>query len=859
MFKSITVNLIVCLFSVTVFGVNPGDAELNIIPTPKRMTLLEGQFSLSPQHTIIVVDAGAGKEFLFAAEYINKRIKELGGTPLRIKKYADLSAEEKQKSNLIITGENIPAVFKNKNVDCAKLKPEGYSIASFADNNRKIYLLAGKDARGVLYSAVTFSELIRKDGSEIYALSAGITDWPDCKYRALYLGARKTEKIIEWVFKYKVNQIHISPRGKDHFEPRDAKVINDLKNINEFAHRLGIETIANLFITGLCTVSIGEKQPEFRNWKCQILYNNIFMCWSADELIRKRAEKVARYLQRTGFDGVVFHFRDGSPNEHYGNHCPQCEKRFGDNRAAADANYINITYKALKKLIPSIKIIFVTEPYYGNLDIPQNCGFKKYYQTLGSLIPEDVYLVNTSWDRVSQESWKKVLRQPILQWRNLPMNPDHIGRYFSSNIGFAIKSGYFPQSEDISLPMSLVGFDPSEVLALASCELMWNINSPGNIMLHADTNAKPYRMVENLYAYPIKVDNMDYDKWLWYKSTIEPKAIIDDLLPKLCEKVYGKPAAGMMCEILKFGVARKSLINAAFANSLRPGMGSYGLPDDPEVLLDQYSKARKAYKMLVEFKQRGGKFKNNSMGFSWLDSFISIMETSMIAAKSDYHILLAKQCLDKGDIQKAKENLKAAQENLKVNKVNYKHIEQAVKALSFKILVAGMSKAKAGKGIKAAIYNPNDNGGTVYGENVIYRTLIETGNTNPVFIPSLDNLSQYDCVIIPDCKKFGKEDGKSHFDIEKEVFQAETKLRNYVINDGGGVIFYHDSVGFFRFPLGRSVFPELCIETKRIEGRKLKAVLKHPVSRDIVPEKYEELMYYDHIAMTKGDGGEVIF
>ncbi|MDD5600052.1 MAG: hypothetical protein PHV82_19055, partial [Victivallaceae bacterium] len=232
---------------------------------------------------------------------------------------------------------------------------------------------------------------------------------------------------------------------------------------------------------------------------------------------------------------------------------------------------------------------------------------------------------------------------------------------------------------------------------------------------------------------------------------------------------------------------------------------------------------------------------------------------SMIAAKSDYHILLAKQCLDKGDSKKARENLDAAQENLKINKANYKHIEQAVKALSFKILVAGMSKAKAGKGIKAAIYNPNDNGGKVYGENVIYKTLMNAGNINPVFISRLDKLSQYDCVIIPDCKNFGKEDGKSHFDIEKEVFQAETKLRNYVINDGGGVIFYHDSVGFLRFPLGRSVFPELCIETKRIAGQKLRAVLKHPVSRDIVPEKYEELMYYDHIAMTKGDGGEVIF
>ncbi|MFA7185396.1 MAG: hypothetical protein WC082_10900, partial [Victivallales bacterium] len=370
-----------------------------------------------------------------------------------------------------------------------------------------------------------------------------------------------------------------------------------------------------------------------------------------------------------------------------------------------------------------------------------------------------------------------------------------------------------------------------------------------NMILHADTKAKPCRLVENLYAYPIKVDGMDYKKWLWYKSTTGPKAIIDDLLPKLCEKVYGKPAAGMMCEILKFGVARKSLINAVFGNFF----------NDPEVVLDQYNKARKAHKMLTDFREKGGKFKNNSMGFSWLGNFISIMETSMVAAKSDYHILMAKKYLDKGDIKKARENLDSAQENLKINKANYKSINRAIKALSFKIMIAGMSKAKAGKGIKAAIYNPNDSGGKVYGEDILYRTLMNAENISPVFISSLDKLSQYDCVIIPDCKKFGKEDGKSHFDIEKEVFQAETKLRNYVINDGGGIIFYHDSVGFLRFPLGRSVFPELCIETKRIEGQKLKAVLKHPVSGDIAPGKYEELMYYDHIAMTKGDDGTVIF
>ncbi|MDD5598916.1 MAG: glycoside hydrolase family 20 zincin-like fold domain-containing protein, partial [Victivallaceae bacterium] len=232
MFRSITTKLIICLLSVNVFGDNPNNMELNIIPTPKQMTLIEGKFLLDSRNTVIVVDDNAEKTFFIAAEYINRRIKELGGAPLRVKKYIDLSAAEK-KGNLIVIGKNVPTAFRNKNVDYAGLKPEGYSIASFADNNRKIYLLVGKDARGALFSSVTFCELISKDGSEIYALNAGITDWPDCKYRALYLGAQNTEKIIEWAFKYKVNQIHIAPRAKGLFEIPDDKVVNNLKRINE--------------------------------------------------------------------------------------------------------------------------------------------------------------------------------------------------------------------------------------------------------------------------------------------------------------------------------------------------------------------------------------------------------------------------------------------------------------------------------------------------------------------------------------------------------------------------------------------------------------------------------------------------
>lgn len=846
-------------------GIGECEDHINIIPTPKEIKVLPGKVAISEKNMLLVTGNNRDSLSFLGAEEINKKIKELGEVELLIRKEGELSEGELNEKNLILLGtpeEHIllKSYLAKHNMTLEGLKPSGYLIISVEERDRTIYLLAGKDPQGVLYAAVSFRHLIRKNEDGFYALKVNIKDWPDCKYRSIFISPSskesyaKTLPYLDWCLYHKVNHVHISLWGftNGSFTIPDKKGEEWFANINDYAHHRGIDVCGHCFYTVVGSIIEDKDNPEFADvWQ----RGRGYWSWDNDTLIKRRAEKTARFIKNAHCRSILFHFPDGSPTALWSD---VRSKRWGANRAGADANYINIMYKAIRRESPGTRLIFVVEPYYGNLDIPENKSYQDYFQKLTNLIPEDVYLVNAAWDRESQDSWKKVVRQPVYQWRNILMDPYHAGRDFSSQPALSIKSGYYPESNDIAFPNVHIGYsDPGEAFVLLAIECMWNVDTPGTMMLRSDTTVEPYRSIEDLYALPMqKIDGLPYEDWLWFKSTSEPREIIEDLLPRLCEEAYGKDAAMMMTEILKMGIARKALLMSCNVSQCR-GVA---------IIKDQYVKAEKAVSMLEEFKAKGKDFKPGAGGFSFFNQIVTNLDIAKRGGKSHYYLLLAEELAKEKKFQEAEENLMIAEDTLKKAKkelASWKYtqlvkVEKAVESFKFRLSLLKLSETKTEKSIKVAIYNPKEREGRVYGELAIYSTLLQSEEISPVFIPSLEHLFQYDVVIIPDCKKFGRDDTGTFLIIEKEVWKAEDILRKYVIEEGGGLLMYHDSVGYNRFPPGRSFFPEFCIGTKRVEGTGMTVAVEHPVVQGYGVGETQEYMYYDHISMTKGKTGQII-
>ncbi|MFA7373689.1 MAG: hypothetical protein WC074_09080, partial [bacterium] len=280
----------------------------------------------------------------------------------------------------------------------------------------------------------------------------------------------------------------------------------------------------------------------------------------------------------------------------------------------------------------------------------------------------------------------------------------------------------------------------------------------------------------------------------------------------------------------------------------------------------QYLNAEKAWEMLVAFKEQGKDFKKGG-GFMQLETFISNMKTAALGGKVNYHLLVAEKLAKEGKAEQAGASMKSVGDALAVAKKELPAwryatwltaLEKAYKSLDLRLSLM-QSRQNSGTGrIKVAIYNPNDSGGSVVGQNAIYTTLLKCEDIEPIFISSLKEASFYDCLIIPSCKRFAGQDGGTFLLVEKEVWEAEAAVRDLVIRDGRGVLLYHDSVGYSRFPMKRSIFPEFCTGASRVESNSIKVSARHPLMQRLELGRSYEIMYYDHIAMQRGQAGTTI-
>ncbi|HAH87271.1 MAG TPA: hypothetical protein DCL60_07860 [Armatimonadetes bacterium] len=859
-------------------GPSEGSDMINILPTPKSLKQETGKVSLASGEAVIVLGKRASDMSRYGADEIISRVSAMTGGSIRIINEGESGEPGLKQANLILIGtaeengllarylQQTPA--SGRRLD--KMPASGYIITPVDRSGRTVYLLAGKDAQGALYACISFSQLIRTDNGNPHALRAAVEDWPDLYNRGITVTPPDSRRPIkdalpylDWCLRHKIDMVSVNLWGFTNGNKTvpAEKDVSWLRAFNDGAAARGIQTMGLMLYTSIGYVPHDKDNPAFKD--CNIA-GGAYWSWGRDDLIAAKAEKSADFIAKAGFPWFVFHFRDGSPTEYWSDRDRITRNRFGDDRAAATANQLNIIYKAVKLRSPKTRLVFAVEPYYGQLNLPENAAYRQFFAKLTKLIPEDVWLVNADWSRDCQDSWKEVVKQPVCHWRNVVHCPLVIGRDFSSEIRFAIKSGYYPKSRDIIFINQHISYENSEdPNVLQAAEYMWNVNAPGTEILYAKKGAQTERYVEDLYNLPrMDVDSHKFHDWLWNKSTVAPPEISQSLLSRICEELYGAEAAPMMAQILRMGIARRSLLR----------IGRYNAPPyteifhNPDIIKEQYQRAEKAWEMLAAFKEQGKDFKTGG-GFMQLETFISNMKTAALGGKVNYHLLVAEKLAKEGKVAQARASMKSAGDAMAAAEKELPAwrcatwlaaLDKAYKSLDLRLSLM-QSRQNDGTGrIKVAIYNPNDSGGLVVGQNAIYTTLLKSRDMEPVFISSLKEASFYDCLIIPSCKRFAGQDNGTFLLVEKEVWEAEAAVRDLVIRDGRGVLLYHDSVGYNRFPMKRSIFPEFCTGANRIESSSIKVSARHPLAQGLEIDRSYEIMYYDHIAMQRGQAGTTV-
>jgi hypothetical protein len=530
--------------------------EADIIPAPKIMAPPGGKFVLCDRNkpmAMIVMDKN-DREAVVAAREINGRIKELGGEPLptgtdgrsaAVKNMIILGSLQSDESGVIPNDQEIK--------DISSKGAQGYVIR-FGQTKKggRAAGLYGAEGEGLLYAGSTFRLLIKREGSTIFATEARITDWPDFTYRGLPVWPLPSsfedfKKYVDWALRYKFNRIYTAITSKktaDDFKLPTSEERLYLRKINAYAKERGI------LINYALNWAVGSMSPGGTDddYKGSVLFNNHYYSWSENGLLKKRAKEIAEYAGEIGAGSLLFHCID-THEESWDKRGKKDRERYGNDRASADANVINIFTEEIRRLNPGIELQFVVSPYHANLDLAGNEQYKAWMKSLTALIPNDVYLVVAELNRDQENSWVATARQPLAHW----INGDAFqwGRYFSTLPAFTKTAFHEGRNRDIVVHMEPIGFFNGEVMQLVAAEYEWNVNAPGSGYITEDRAGKPAVAGGNLHNRNETVNGENVNSWGWYHGTAEPKPTAGNLLLKACRLEFGQAAAPYMADFFR--------------------------------------------------------------------------------------------------------------------------------------------------------------------------------------------------------------------------------------------------------------------------------------------------------------------
>jgi hypothetical protein len=816
--------------------------DLNLIPCPKIISVCGAEeFVLSggEKKAVIVIPDAAGRMIETAAALLADEIKTRSGCAPDIYKNGETPKNE-QTSVILFSKEVNPETGKYP------IGAQGYSI-SFPRNDMAV--LSANSSQGLLYAVETLTQMIFKNAAgETAVRKTKIIDWPDFKKRAAtdiqFKNFAAGKKQVDFFSRYKYNFLVSNGTMK-------KELWEEIRKVNQYAANRGIKIIYFFnWSTGKC--SERKNDPRFKD--C-VQYNGEYYCWSNDDLIEERLRDLCEFARETDSAFMAFHCVD-SYEENWPERCDLCKKRFGDDRAAADAHVINMFTNSLRRINKDIELSFVTQPYGMNLNLPGNLKYKAYYQRLTELIPQEVYLNATGYSRDAAASWTKIVRQPLVRWQN--GGTFQIGRFFDSEPCF-FKGVYFPEhSGDMAFLNEIVSFFDGDVMALIGAEYMWNTEAPGATFLTDDPDGKldfhgPYQgRSSKVMGKAVGGGDGSGFSSASFDPVKEPRETCNTLLNRVCRRLYGPAAAAHMADYLRQGVKGWTQ-TAIAASAVEKGEAA-----------DQFKRCSQACEILrnamantvektendtlIRFYCRTAPLKL----FFELCSQLDAIQTDI----ADGHIGRAESKLDqcRQTVAQRKTELLAEKFCPPADISKWlTAINERIELAACRIKFSQNKTAEDGSpnAMKIAVYNPESSGGKSY-NMTLYNFLKKNSSANTGRIDNLkeETLEKYNVLVIPQIVKFGRDDDK----IYKE------NIRRFVSEKGGGVYFEHDAVGFYRSSATpESIFPEICRGgEKRDETTKVIIAKNHPALGRLKPGEKAEHMYWDHIILSNGPTGTVI-
>jgi Carbohydrate family 9 binding domain-like len=523
-----------------VSGATATDKPL-IVPTPKHLGTGAWDVKISstqrPLGQIIVTKPSPLLDS--AVKQINKYVVKCGGKALPV-----LKRKQSTGINIVLTSGWKEIDLKNIKIPVGKRDAQAYVIR-FEHNN---ILLAGKGDVGTLYAAVSFCHLLKKSSGTVMAYRAAIDDYPDYYYRgdgnlgspfitrgylfnAKLLQTAKSypemvKEYIDFCLNLKINVIYMTNPSINLVN----KGVNYTDEFVRYAKARGFSLNSKVYASFFSKNTQTDLKKIKAYMKQHKLTSNDFMnhrgrwfSWSDEQLIRQ----MVRNKAVKGAD-IYYHCPD-TGDENWSKRGNLCRKKYGSDRAKADAFVINTIYDEMKKINKGdkkIKLYAIIQPYHAMYLDPD---YYKYYdeyveffQRLDKMVPEDVAFCIRETSRDSLKAWIKAMpgRPFYLYWE--PRQFMGSTQILASNIRCA-KTAYFPERKN-DLFILKAGAAHWELDQPLGAQYAWNTDAPGSAML-------------------------DYNnKYEFNKAYKVDKAFRDITVPEVVRFVWGDAAAKIMLE-----------------------------------------------------------------------------------------------------------------------------------------------------------------------------------------------------------------------------------------------------------------------------------------------------------------------
>ncbi len=409
--------------------------------------------------------------------------------------------------------------------------PQGYAIRMLFTNAVWRLWIAGGDRVGALYGCVTLSQLF---GPGPALTPAEVDDRPDFTYRMAFQTKRAdfeaTRPVLDQAFRAKNNLFNLPMLPSSLNDSPELRVMQAAyRKITEYARARGIRCMAMDYLhVGEAPVPANASSLSYVYRPNQGLmgHRGKAFSWSNDQLIRAKGRRLAEYMQATGVDVFYLHAQDtgGLENpENWNFRTDLDRKRFGDDRAAADANLIGLVYEEIRRANPEAIVAAVLYPYATSyLQYP---AITQWLQRVSTMLPAGIFVCV-----------RESAREPLLEWRRLTApygmlmyyGPYPVAMTFGSSGRYA--ATFYSGPGDIY--WFLRGFENVNLAERwVASEYAWNTRAPGWAWL-------PSGMVTDLE-----------------EACAHPPEIAIELLPRVMAQVYGAAAADPLARTLARGLS----------------------------------------------------------------------------------------------------------------------------------------------------------------------------------------------------------------------------------------------------------------------------------------------------------------